>query len=551
MKTHIPHDIWALIAQFIPALCLRDLLTVNSTFFHIAMDCRYRQISFAYLDNRTLKSLSRLRDPLVAQRVRVLHLYPGFLKQVLEKDKGEKEKEKEVQKSPSRTSLRILFADVANQIRAYIERKKSQEHIARKFKTSQDIIAALLEVLGRLPNVTDYHIMWCGLPPVFTSPVPFLTAALQSNLRKLSLEISLENIEILLGPAFSTPKLEELDLMVRVDGIRSTFQQEWIMLDHLGPAINCLNPSLRSLSIQAWEPLDLSPLFHSIRRMPFLTSLSISIPTEEPHLGDPAGLSGFLNLHSGTLQELALKCTHYGGIGPRMECSSSLEDWISEVLRNVSLDYLTKLDISSSMFPVESSLLCLDKLGGSLSTLSMTGRYRTQRDIEQVLRVLTNQRSGVDGSKPGSASPSSPVTASAPTPTSWPGCDRLKMLRLGPVTLTPDLMDTLAVMLPGLVKLELFVKDVECEVMGEDIWTDEGNVMEDDDSIWSEGGHEVYDHLNHVANFCEVMEERIYDEWQLKSLSITLPSTLHPESQCEHDLKQAIARAIPSLLHWS
>lgn len=59
--TSIPHEIWVHIAQFIPALILQDLYTLNSVFFEIAMDCRYRQMSFAYLDKRMLRSLARLK----------------------------------------------------------------------------------------------------------------------------------------------------------------------------------------------------------------------------------------------------------------------------------------------------------------------------------------------------------------------------------------------------------------------------------------------------------------------------------------------------------
>jgi len=57
----IPHEIWLHIAQFIPALVLKDLYALNSAFFEIAMDCRYRQMSFAYLDKRMLRSLARLK----------------------------------------------------------------------------------------------------------------------------------------------------------------------------------------------------------------------------------------------------------------------------------------------------------------------------------------------------------------------------------------------------------------------------------------------------------------------------------------------------------
>lgn len=41
---NIPPEIWLHVAKFIPKEDLRDLLGVNSIFFNIAMDIRYREI---------------------------------------------------------------------------------------------------------------------------------------------------------------------------------------------------------------------------------------------------------------------------------------------------------------------------------------------------------------------------------------------------------------------------------------------------------------------------------------------------------------------------
>ena len=57
----LPHDVWLHIAQFIPAKDIPGLISLNSAFFNIAMDSRYRQVSFAYLDNKMLRNLTRLK----------------------------------------------------------------------------------------------------------------------------------------------------------------------------------------------------------------------------------------------------------------------------------------------------------------------------------------------------------------------------------------------------------------------------------------------------------------------------------------------------------
>lgn len=69
----IPHDIWLHIAEYIPALVLRNLLIVNRSFFDIAMDCRYRQMSFVYLDNRMVRNLVRLKY--VVQNMACTHVW--------------------------------------------------------------------------------------------------------------------------------------------------------------------------------------------------------------------------------------------------------------------------------------------------------------------------------------------------------------------------------------------------------------------------------------------------------------------------------------------
>jgi hypothetical protein len=57
----LPHDLWLNIASFLPILSLRTLATLNSALFHIALDARYRQISFIYWDDRLLRNLIRLK----------------------------------------------------------------------------------------------------------------------------------------------------------------------------------------------------------------------------------------------------------------------------------------------------------------------------------------------------------------------------------------------------------------------------------------------------------------------------------------------------------
>ena len=58
----LPLDILFRIAQFIPETDLKNMLTVSPAFFDIAMDARYRRVSFYDLGNvEVMRRLERLR----------------------------------------------------------------------------------------------------------------------------------------------------------------------------------------------------------------------------------------------------------------------------------------------------------------------------------------------------------------------------------------------------------------------------------------------------------------------------------------------------------
>ncbi|KAF8075229.1 hypothetical protein FPV67DRAFT_1382064, partial [Lyophyllum atratum] len=419
----LPHEIWLHIAQFIPASCLEGLISVNSTFYDIAMDCRYRQMSFTFLDNKMLRNIVRLKDPVVARRVRVLHVYPVFLKQIRDRKRD---------LPLVQRSLRLRLTAFANQIlEPHMSLGRDKLRVVQKLRTAEDVIHAMLDVFAGLPNVTDYHIMWCGLQAVPESPVPLLAALFQPNLRKLALDISLENIAKLLAPTCIPCNLEELDLVIRIDHFAIASNHVQIMIDHLAPAVTRFKSSLRKLTIQAWEPLDFSPLFHTLERLPRLEHLTLGIPIEAPHLGKPYGLTKFLNRQSSTLRSLSFRATQYSGPGMTPDLVL-IDTWVISALKGVHLPRLRSLDLSSNRFPFTSSLACLLQFSSTITSLAFTGRYHTLTDVAAILDAFRDR----------------------------PRDERLQTLRLGSVALTPDLLDLLAEELPSLHRLELLVREV-------------------------------------------------------------------------------------------
>ncbi|KAG6902356.1 hypothetical protein C0995_001153 [Termitomyces sp. Mi166 len=492
MYHHLPHEIWTHVAQFVPASVLEGLISVNSAFYDIAMDCRYRQMSFAFLDSKLLRNVVRLKDPVVAKRVRVLHVYPVFLKQVVDRERD---------LPHARRPFRLRLTAFANH---FIDQKgrRGTKH-QRKLKTAEDIVEAMLEVFAGLPNVTDYHIMWCGLQPIAESPVPFLAAVFRSNLRKLALDISLENIAKLLDPCSAPHSIEELDLVIRVDHTTAKHGRDHasILINHLAPSIVRLRHSLRRLAIQAWEPLDFSPLFLSLAHLPLLSHLTLAIPIEAPHLGDPIGFSAFLRRQNLTLRSLTLRATQYSGPGLTPD-PASFVSWLASALEGVHIPHLRTLDISSGLFPLSAALVVLSKLGGTIKDLNLTGCFHEYVDVESVLATLRGRKR----------------------------IERLERLRVGTVRLTPDLVDLLAEELPGLLSLEMLVRDVAVE---EVLHLSEPPLLPPASSP-------------QLDSFSIEMEKRRYPGWNLHRLKIvytSYPWRFHYGSHIE----ELLATCVPSI----
>jgi len=329
-----------------------------------------------------------------------------------------------------RRSLRDKLAEIANLL---LEQKIFTKHprirLIRTLRRTEDVVQIMLEVLSGLPNVTDYYVTWCGLPSITATAVPFLSTVFQGSLQKLSLELSLENMRSLLTPSFKAQNLQELALTIHSENITSVCERNDILRTHLAPAISSLRSSLKILTIQSWEPADLSPMLCAITCLPALEQLIVAIPIESTHLGAPEGLARFLIAHRSSLRVLRLRATQYGGPGMTPDLVS-FDNWIKDAINGVNLPKLRVLDISSNLFPTCTSILCLQHFAASITSLSLTGCYRTYDDVEEILSLVSGRNKV------------------------------LSRFRIGLVSLSPQLIDLISTKLPRLTSLELVVKYV-------------------------------------------------------------------------------------------
>ncbi|KAF9268687.1 hypothetical protein L218DRAFT_852688 [Marasmius fiardii PR-910] len=489
----LPQDIWLHIASYIPPLQLEDLYSVNQTFFNLAMDQRYHQISLSYLTRKTIRILERIRDPVIASRVRILYIHPHFIKEVLHKDS-----------SPLPTYNSTLLSRLGDFAYLIRDQRKYGRHRSRsplfRFKTFDEFSLFMANTLSSLPNLRDLHVAWSGLPMITDSPVPIISSAFGPKLRRLWLEVSLEKLGLMLPKLSKLPGLEELDLFLRIDHELDSKHYDNILIQ-FARTVNSLHRTLRKFAIQLWEPLDMSPFFSSLRRFRVLESISLSIPVGRPHLGDPDAITDFLSLHSTSLRSLTIRASELGGWG----FTSNLSDWIETTFSPVRLARLRSLEISLNLIPLESAMVCIRKFAGTLGSLVLTGRYLDFHDVETVTSA-------------------------------FPPCRRsLESIRLGSVTLNPQLLDMLAKKLPYVTRLELVIREiVPCE---------------GDYPLYYKNGPDRQDQdESQLERFFEEMEQRFYPNWRVRHLVLSSSFSFNLQHKSLYtDILQHCAPSLKSL----
>ncbi|KAF9034723.1 hypothetical protein BDZ89DRAFT_1062446 [Hymenopellis radicata] len=446
----LPFDIWIQIAHDIPPLDLEDLLSVNSAFFHLAMEQRYRQISFAYLGRKMMRLLWRLKDPYVAKRVRILHMHPHFIKELMEADSFPNASD----------SLFSLFA----KHKKLLTFRPTKSHPRKRVYTLDQVVLTLINVLSGLPNLCEYHIAWVS-PSLPSLPAFLTTPFLYSPITRLSLEMTLENLETL-HPVPCLGNLRELDLFLRPGHMLDGTGYDMILAHTLAPFVATI-ANLDSLSLRLFKPLDISPLFSSLPVLPKLHTLSITIPLTAPHLGDPDAFADFLNAHTHTLRHLSLRASNlsFGVIDAR------LANWMQTAFYAVRVESLKVLEMGVGLIPTESVRLVVGRFLHA-ERLVLTGRLLTLAEVVEVLDTV------------------------------GPG---LKRLRIGPVVLSPQMVDVFAVCIPELDRLELVVTHVVP-------WDEDGVIPR------YEAESEYAQDESQVTRFFEEMRRRQYDDWALGTL---------------------------------
>jgi len=209
-------------------------------------------------------------------------------------------------------------------------------------------------------------------------------------------------------------------------------------------------------------------------------------------------------LHRSNLHTLQLRASQYGGLGLTPD-PISFGYWVKDAITGVNLTKLRVLDIRSNLFPVDTSLLCLRQFGQTITSLSLTGCYRSYDDVHEVMDVLVDPLREVP----------------------------LVSLRIGLVSLSPQLLDLFSKKLRNLSRLELAVRYVLPHATDRPQFDKEHSQRE-----------------SQIDEFLTTMEDRVYPHWQLGHMSVSV-ECLPFRSEYEPLLEQTFLHCVPSIKTFS
>ncbi|KIY63379.1 hypothetical protein CYLTODRAFT_446644 [Cylindrobasidium torrendii FP15055 ss-10] len=494
----LPYEVWMNVARWLPPLELGDLIGVNSALYNIAMDCKYGQISFSYLSTRMLQRLERLRvlhrDPHIARRVRVLHVHPHFIKELIASDNAQ-----HLLDFPSNESLLDTISKVNIHTPRYATMTDPHKHGKRLFqrpktplpppRTLQSVVELIDEVLKGLINLQEYRIAWVGLPAM---PVPFMsTPFVTSPLTRFTLDITLENLQSMFALRKKCMvRLTEMDIFLRTEHRLDEVSYNLILSTGLAALIS--SHPLEKLTLRLFEPIDLSPLLCSIRRLSHLRTLSLTFPLTAPYLGDTDALADFLNLHSHTLETIHMRANDLSSPIAQIVDSDRFTGWITDAFSVVRIEALHSLDLGMGLIPYASARLCLLRFSRQLERLTLTGRALWSEEVQGLLE----------------------------------GLNVLKRLRLGPITLSPEMIYVLSE--SAVERLELIVTDVRPSERDAPIR-----------SLMKVGQDECQ-----LERFVQTMGNCIYPSWRLASLELVLQTS---SGILPDEIRPVWLRSVPQL----
>ncbi|KDR77302.1 hypothetical protein GALMADRAFT_440597 [Galerina marginata CBS 339.88] len=284
----LPYDIWLYITNFLDAKDVQRLYPVNKELFHIVMGERYRHACIGFPPRLDfLYKYAQIRDTFSAVRVRQLTISYGPL-----------------YRTPSKTKSQTIRKSFLGLTNASVVRTLGR---LRNRATSD-----MQNVMNLIPSLTSVHFLEIRLnrleDPAFHPPkVEILKTCLSNfgpNLTTLILNTPMEDLRIALVPLAKFPRLESL--FVDITLLFRSSDGNALVHEILHPFIVAHRDTLRSLTLEQMESIDMSTTLSRLPHMPCLTDFCLSQAFVSVELTNLSGHRQFLARHRDQLRQLDL-----------------------------------------------------------------------------------------------------------------------------------------------------------------------------------------------------------------------------------------------------
>ncbi|KAF9068267.1 hypothetical protein BDP27DRAFT_1295432 [Rhodocollybia butyracea] len=365
----LPLEIWLHITRFIPDATIRSMIAVNSFFYNLSMDLRYKSLELQRINSRTRILLNRLADPAVGTRVHALTASPDF---------------RFYGTGGRAPSMRDRFQNVLHTF-----------HLAGPIlRPEEEGTYALISALPYMTNVKaftiDSHSWGQHSGPELSTFLSTAWTTFGSNLRKLSLRGHAASFRTIISSQPALPMVEELFFELIDNPLSSTRQADAdTLVTVFAPFINSFSSRLQALTLWAWASIELSGLFNTLNKFPLLTCFNFQTSFPRTFRIDPSSLSGFLRNHCSQLDILVLRLN----TTPLLHAISTeqrLSEWTLKTFEENHFSRLHELQLYPSALPegFRGLLSCIQQSADTLQNLVVRERYLDPDDVITLLNVL-------------------------------------------------------------------------------------------------------------------------------------------------------------------
>jgi hypothetical protein len=304
----------------------------------------------------------------------------------------------------------------------------------------------MLDAFRRMVNLTEYKLEWRDLQ-VTKDTCAFLCRPYSNHLSglcKLVLHAQLPQFYDLLSRSmFKFPALQELELYFEYNspstGVPTAFDitrtlavNEAILSNTIAPFIASLRSSLSSLMVSSSAECNHSQLFSSLISDPFprLRNLSVRIPFNTDRFSDTGSLVYFLQLHASTLLHVELRPTGNGETAPMSWEFGAWSTMNKACLRpSATMAFACLESLTIPVLDIHEAFHLVQMSSDRLRKLCLLGRFLDEDNVKELVDIFTSRGGG-----------------------------SLRSLSINTKTLTPRLIDILAVGLPALWALSLVLE---------------------------------------------------------------------------------------------